>query len=695
MARQRHFSLAPNALRDNTYGYRGNAMPLSEGEQFAGYTLLRLLGAGGMGEVYLARHPRFPRLEALKVLHADLSADRDFQLRFNREAELASGLWHPHIVGVHDRGEFEGQLWITMDYVDGPDLGALVSTQYPSGLPAETVVAVVNAMSDALDHAHHRGLLHRDVKPANIIMVGQSSDNSPPRALLSDFGIARPIDDTTGLTVTNTAVGTVNYSAPEQLMGGALDGRADQYALAATAYYLLTGTKMFANLPAVAVISAHLTAPPPLPGAVRPDLAPTDAVFARALAKDPWQRFERCSDFAGALASQLRIASPQHGQPSSGTATPSPAHTQPWAVTHSDPTPPAGSRPHFLSPTPAGHLGGPRPMHPDASPKPTSRGLRGAAIGAAVLTVTALVAYFAWPDGTETSSAQSVTSAQGDARQAAQHYLEALSRGDADTALSLSANSPATTQWVSADALHAQLALTPITDIAVTSAPSAAGDDPTHVQYVILSARFGQMASQTRIALRRTGNDWKLDAATVAVDIGAPETSNASAKAVALFGIPTNGATPVSVFPGALAVSSSNRFVDITAQAAAVGLNALTAGATPPSIAPIATLNDVGMQAAKTAVDNWEHHCENGMAPPPECAKLNTGDNTVTVTSAGDFSKAQLTFDPIAMAVDVSGSITYTGYSATVPSYTVVYQASGTVDLTKDPPVYGTSRGHQ
>jgi serine/threonine protein kinase len=124
-------------------------MPLSEGAQFAGYTLVRLLGSGGMGEVYLARHPRFPRHEALKVLRADLSADPDFQQRFNREAELASGLWHPHIVGVHDRGEFDGQLWITMDYVDGLDLGALVSTHYSSGMPVEGVHHVTPTLSSA------------------------------------------------------------------------------------------------------------------------------------------------------------------------------------------------------------------------------------------------------------------------------------------------------------------------------------------------------------------------------------------------------------------------------------------------------------------------------------------------------------------------------------------------------------------
>ena len=686
-------------------------MPLSEGAQFAGYKLVRLLGAGGMGEVYLARHPRFPRYEALKVLRADLSADPDFQHRFNREAELASGLWHPHIVGVHDRGEFDGQLWITMDYVDGPDLGASVSAHYSAGMPGEAVAAVVNAVADALDYAHHRGLLHRDVKPANVI-VSQPEDGGTPRIVLSDFGIARPIDDNTGLTLTNMAVGTVNYSAPEQLMGAAVDGRADQYALAATAYYLLTGTKMFANLPAVAVISAHLTSPPPLPGAVRSDLAVTDPVFARALAKDPAQRFERCSDFAAALAGQLQIGPSPRGEHSAGRfAAPGAGHTQPWATGRPGSIPPSSSGPgvapfnrpappppHVSAPRPGDHPGWPPALPHDVSPqlRPPSRRrwLRVAVAAGAVLVVAAVVAYFALPQGDHPQAPPGVASAQG-AQLAAQHYLEALSRGDAETALSLSAATPATTQWVSADALHAQLALAPITDISVTAAPLGPGDDPSTVQYVILSVRVGSTLSQTRIALHRNGNDWKLDTATVPVDIGTPGTTNASFKAVALFGIATDGTSPVAVFPGALAVSSSNRFIDITAQAAPVLLNALTANASHPSIQPAATLNATGLQAAKTAVDNWEHHCQSGVAPPPECATLSTGDNTVTVTSAGDFSKAQLTFDPAAMVVSVSGVIAYTGHAATVPSYTVLYNAAGTVDLTKDPPVYASTPSHR
>jgi serine/threonine protein kinase, bacterial len=146
-------------------------MPLPNGETFAGFRIMRLLGSGGMGEVYLAEHPRLPRREALKILPAEVSADSDFRNRFNREADLAATLFHPHIVGVHDRGEFDGQLWISMDYVDGTDTAQLLRQRYPAGMPRDEAVDIVSAIADALDYAHDHGLLHRDVKPANILLT--------------------------------------------------------------------------------------------------------------------------------------------------------------------------------------------------------------------------------------------------------------------------------------------------------------------------------------------------------------------------------------------------------------------------------------------------------------------------------------------------------------------------------------------
>jgi serine/threonine-protein kinase len=279
-------------------------MPLAEGAVFAGYAVVRLLGSGGMGEVYLVEHPRMPRREALKILPADVSANPEFRARFNREADLAATLWHPHIVAVHDRGEDDDQLWIAMDFVDGPDTSQLLRDRYPKGMPTGDACEMVRAVAEALDYAHGGGLLHRDVKPANVLMAQPHSGRR--RILLSDFGIARRLDDISGLTATNMTVGTLNYAAPEQLMGETIDGRADQYALAATAFHWLTGSAPFENSNPAVVISRHLNAPPPLLEPSRPDLAGVDDVLAKALAKLPDERFSSCTDFADALTEAVR-----------------------------------------------------------------------------------------------------------------------------------------------------------------------------------------------------------------------------------------------------------------------------------------------------------------------------------------------------------------------------------------------------
>ena len=260
-------------------------MPLAAGQTFAGYTIVRLLGTGGMGEVYLADHPRLPRHDALKVLPADVCADDEYRQRFNREADIAATLWHPHIVGVHDRGDVGGQIWISMDYVDGTDAAELLRDRYPNGMPKEEVLDIVISVGEALDYAHQRGLLHRDVKPANIMLT--DPDSGKQRILLGDFGIARRVDDSSNLTATNMTVGTVFYAAPEQLMGEDLDGRADQYALAATAFHLLSGSPPFHHSNPTVVISQHLTASPPALADRRPELSALDPVLAKALSKDP------------------------------------------------------------------------------------------------------------------------------------------------------------------------------------------------------------------------------------------------------------------------------------------------------------------------------------------------------------------------------------------------------------------------
>lgn len=280
-------------------------MSLANGAAFAGYTILGMLGAGGMGEVYLAQHPRLPRYDALKVLPRAMTADSEFRERFAREAEIAATLYHPHIVEVHDRGEFDEQLWIAMDYVSGTNTAQLIRDRFPAGMPTGEVLAIVTAIASALDYAHQRGLLHRDVKPANILVT--NPEDGEQRILLADFGIARYRGDPSGITATNLTVGTVAYAAPEQLMGSDIDGRADQYALAATAYQLLTGTPPFQHANPVAVIGQHLSAAPPKLSDRRPELACLDGVLATALAKDPADRFARCSAFANALSERVSV----------------------------------------------------------------------------------------------------------------------------------------------------------------------------------------------------------------------------------------------------------------------------------------------------------------------------------------------------------------------------------------------------
>jgi serine/threonine protein kinase, bacterial len=235
------------------------------------------------------------------VLPATATHDAEFRERFNREADIAATLWHPHIVGVHDRGEFEGQLWISMDYVDGTDAAQLLERRSPNGMPPNEVCKIITAVAEALDYAHERGMLHRDVKPANILLTDPRLGEQ--RILLADFGIARRFEDVTGrLTATNMTVGTVAYAAPEQLLGDHVDGRADQYALAATAYHLLTGTPPFSHSNPAVVISQHLTGPVPEIANRRPELSCLDPTLSRGLAKEPAARFGRCVDFARALA---------------------------------------------------------------------------------------------------------------------------------------------------------------------------------------------------------------------------------------------------------------------------------------------------------------------------------------------------------------------------------------------------------
>ncbi|TWS17807.1 protein kinase [Tsukamurella asaccharolytica] len=293
------------------------------GTVIGGYVVERLLGAGGMGAVYAARHPRLPRVDALKVLPTAFSHDPTYRARFEREADMAARLDHPSIVPVYDRGNDDGRLWMSMKLVPGQDAAGLLASN-PNGLPVNRVLAIVDAVAAALDYAHSQGLLHRDVKPGNILIDGTGP---APRVMLGDFGIARRQQEHSDLTSVGMAVGTLDYASPEQLSGDPVDGRSDQYSLAGTTVQLLTGAKPFGASSGTAVIRDHLMAPPPAPSRQRPDL-PTaiDGVIARAMAKSPQQRYATCHDFAQALRAAAAGAAhgPAPSNPTTRVATPPP-----------------------------------------------------------------------------------------------------------------------------------------------------------------------------------------------------------------------------------------------------------------------------------------------------------------------------------------------------------------------------------
>lgn len=293
---------------------------MERGSVFAGYTILGELGRGGMGTVYLARHPRLPRNVALKLLARDHVADQDSLRRFEREAELIAALDHPGIVTVFDRGSVDGHPWLTMRYVEGTDASRLRAED----LPLPRAARIVADIAGALDYAHRRNVLHRDIKPANILLTVESGAE---RALLSDFGIALPGNSTTHRTATGTINATLAYASPEQLTGAPLDGRADQYSLACTLFRLLTGRTPFVADDAVALIAGHLQLDPPAPSTYRRDVPRAlDEVIGRALAKRPDDRFPSCTEFAAAVAAAIEVPAARRSaevRPSAAASVPS------------------------------------------------------------------------------------------------------------------------------------------------------------------------------------------------------------------------------------------------------------------------------------------------------------------------------------------------------------------------------------
>ena len=274
------------------------------GARVAGYRLEGQIGCGGMAVVFRARDERLGRLVALKILAPALAANEAFRQRFIRESRAAAAVDDPHIIPVFEAGEADGVLFIAMRFVSGGDVRTLLDGVGP--LPAGRAAAIISPVASALDAAHAAGLVHRDVKPANMLV--DTRPGRPDHVYLSDFGLSKDAASPTGLTGTGTFLGTLEYIAPEQLEGQPVDGRADEYALACAAFELLTGAPPFRRDDATAMMHAQLSVPPPLLTSRRLDLPPAaDQVFQRALAKASADRYPSCREFADALRSALGL----------------------------------------------------------------------------------------------------------------------------------------------------------------------------------------------------------------------------------------------------------------------------------------------------------------------------------------------------------------------------------------------------
>ncbi|HUM03115.1 MAG TPA: protein kinase [Thermoanaerobaculia bacterium] len=366
------------------------------------YRLIEKAGVGGMSEVWKAEDTTLHRTVAVKVILTPVAEDPTYRERFLREARLVAGLEHPNVLPVYDFGTqtVEGAevSYLVMPLVLGGSLKGHITGPMPYGI----AVAWLQAVSAALDHAHAKGILHRDVKPGNVLLDSQG------RPLLADFGLARSSESISGLTQTGTVLGTPLYMAPEQAMGGTLDGRADQYALAVIAFEILTGLVPFRADSPLAVLHQHVSVPPPPASSIIPAIPPAaDAVLSKALAKKPADRFPSCSAFVEALAGALGVPLvPVSGAPAAspvtrptvvGAAAPADESGAATVVSGGGPgakarlAAPASVPPPPPAPAPAAATPSPAPPTAIAPPRKTS-GTRVLLLAAVVLVGLGLVA---------------------------------------------------------------------------------------------------------------------------------------------------------------------------------------------------------------------------------------------------------------------------------------------------------------
>jgi serine/threonine-protein kinase len=288
---------------------------LTSESRLAGYRIEDLLGRGGMSTVYLAEDTRLRRRVALKVLAPQLGLDERFRERFVRESQVAAAMEHPNIVPIYEAGEADGRLFIAMRYVRGTDLRQLLTRE--GRLDAGRAVRILRDVASALDAAHAEGLVHRDVKPANILLVEGAGEDGRDVVYLSDFGLTKRLEgESGGLTKTGQFVGTIDYVAPEQIEGKEVDARADVYSLACVLFECLTGQVPFGREEQVAALYAHLQDKPPTVSSHRPDLPEgLDRILAKALAKAPSQRFSTCGELVAAARTELGPAAAGAGPP--------------------------------------------------------------------------------------------------------------------------------------------------------------------------------------------------------------------------------------------------------------------------------------------------------------------------------------------------------------------------------------------
>ncbi|NEW43584.1 serine/threonine-protein kinase [Nocardia cyriacigeorgica] len=409
-------------------------MVLRLGEPFADYRIEQELGAGGMGVVYRATHPRLPRTVALKVLDPAKAGRRNIQL-FSREADLVCGLSHTNIVMILDRGETDGVCWIEMEYVDGPNAAELLSRE-PHGLDPDRAVHIIGDAAAGLDYAHRNNVVHRDIKPSNLLVA---TVDGRERTLVADFGIARSLADGATLTRAGMREYTPHYVAPERFVSSVPDHRSDIYSLGATLYQLLTGSVPYPSRGDQELINAHRNEPAPVPTLIRPSLpAAMHEVIAKAMAKDPGQRFQSCGELTAAARAALGGAPPYPDEPSGN---PAPARMAPSDPAH------AGSgdaSPHDTTsttresvalatttadPTPPDTAELPITSGVAASADPTNAGVDGAvAVAGAAAPVT--------PEAAETSRGPAAPREQQDSATSA-----AGANGMADTSAEKHANS--------------------------------------------------------------------------------------------------------------------------------------------------------------------------------------------------------------------------------------------------------------